>query len=193
PTNLSLGVGFPDGGKSYNTRFGMSQERFFGGAGIDYTSADDFDATATGISLDAGLSLARRSDESTLQLCPVASATFTFGPNFDMFDVEMEIRSQAYAAGMAAGGTVVVSPILSVVPNASLSLLHLRGKVTATSGTESESASDSDTGGLLFAGVSFVFNDIFAVRPGVSIPIGFEGGDATIQIRLSMGFGGRRE
>lgn len=192
PTNLSFGVGFPDGGKSYSARFGVSQERFLGGASVEHISADDIDVSATGITIDAGMPLGAIVEGSSLQVCPVASANVTFGPDMELFGVDVETRSQMYSVGMAAGGTLDVSPGLSVVPNASLALLHIRSKATATLGSDSESASDSETGGMLYVGIAFVFNEVFAAGPGVAVPLGFDAADSMLQIRLSMGFGGRR-
>jgi hypothetical protein len=77
------------------------------------------------------------------------------------------------------------NPQLRFVPTASFQFANTRA--TVDDGTNS--ASDSESYGLLTLGTGFVFNSRFSLNPSVSFPLGLDGADASFGLLGAMNFG----
>jgi hypothetical protein len=185
--NLNGGAEFADGVKAFGGGLTVGGSRGFVSAGAARLSYDDLDVGATAVTGSAGLSFAP-APQSAVQVCPLVSTTIGIGPDgavsdgFDLYDITT--RTLSVAGGVAIGGAVEVSPGLRVVPHVSLAVQYLR----LTLSDDVDSFTDSDTGGALGGGISLLLGDVFAIRPAVSVPLGFEGSDPVFSLGFTVGF-----
>jgi hypothetical protein len=178
--SLGAEAQFVDGASSYAGRLGINNRTAFGGLSVGYVSldgADDVSATSFGgdIGVERHLGVSKR-----VHVCPIVSLTYTNGPNSDPF------KSNALSAGLGAsfGGSLPLTSTLSLVPYASAGLLTVRSKSEGLG----NSSSDTETGGLLALGASFRFNDIVALTPSISVPVGFDNSDTVFSLGATIGF-----
>jgi hypothetical protein len=76
---------------------------------------------------------------------------------------------------------------MQIVPTGGFGLAYL--KVKADNGTTSSSG--SETYGLLNLGVGMIFNSQIAVRPGISVPLGLDGGETSFGLTVGYNFGNK--
>jgi len=93
--------------------------------------------------------------------------------------VRLEIRLGAVGAQLGN------NPQLQIVPNASFQFANTR--LSLDDGTDSVSGSESY--GLLTLGTGFIFNSRYSLNPSVSLPMGYEGSDASFTIAGAIHFG----
>jgi hypothetical protein len=74
---------------------------------------------------------------------------------------------------------------MQILPNASFQFANTR--VKGDDGTNS--ATSSESYGLLTLGTGFVFNSRFSVNPSVSIPVGLNGSSASFGLMGAINFG----
>jgi len=84
--------------------------------------------------------------------------------------------------GAALGASFPLTPTVPFVPFARAGLLSVRSK------SDLLDDSNTETGGLLGLGASFRFNDIFALTPSLSIPVGFDNSDTMFSLSATIGF-----
>src|SRR5690606_17815973 len=84
-------------------------------------------------------------------------------------------------AGIALGATLDAGT-MSLIPFGSLRGVHSRFDVDVPN-----SDSESETYGILSAGLSFVLSDAFLIRPIINIPLGLEGSDPSYGVGVSIG------
>ncbi len=178
--SLSVGTQFEDNVNSYVGRVGVNSNTAFGGLSVGYVSldnADDVNATTFGgdVGVERHLGTSKR-----VHVCPVASLTYQNGPNF------ASAKSSAIAGqiGAALGASFPMTSTVSFVPFARAGLLSVR----STAELAGVSDSETETGGLLGLGASFRFNDIFALTPSLSIPVGFDNSDTVFSLGATIGF-----
>jgi hypothetical protein len=83
------------------------------------------------------------------------------------------------------GAQVGNNPQLQIVPNASFQFANTR--LSMDDGTDS--ASGSESYGLLTLGTGFVFNSRYSLNPSISLPMGLEGSDASFSLAGAIHFG----
>jgi hypothetical protein len=182
PANLHAGASFFDGGKTYvgGVTFGS---QVYGGASLGYTDFDDTDLSLKAIGGKVGMDVS--SDNDALSVCPRFSAGYEFGLEI----AGVDITAWSVAPGVAIGVRSDVSPSVAVMPAGMASLIHTQAKADAGIGGEYD---DSETYGLLSAGLGFLFNDRLSFTPAVSVPVGLDGGDATFGVSMGIALGGSR-
>jgi hypothetical protein len=178
-------VAFGNGMDTFGATIGYGRPAgVFGSLGLGTTSFD-----ALGSSLDVGVSggyqmTAGRAKK--VHVCPVANFGLGMGPN-DIGGSGVDMSTMAGGAGVALGTSLPGGPRMQIVPTGGLGLAYL--KLKTDNGTNSASA--SETYGLLNLGVGMIFNSQFSVRPGISVPLGLDGGETRFGISAGYNFGSR--
>jgi hypothetical protein len=181
---LSGGGQFQDGANSFGGTFGYGTPKsFYGKAGIGTTSYDAADGSSFDLNLGGGYQIPLHASR-TAELCPIASLGLSSGPN-DVLGSGVDLSSRTFAFGASVGALLGRNPQLRFVPTASFQFANTRA--TVDDGTNS--ASDSESYGLLTLGTGFVFNSRFSLNPSVSLPIGLNGADASFGLMGAMNFG----
>jgi hypothetical protein len=181
---IAGGGQFADGGNSFGGTFGYGVPKgLYGKAGIGTTSYDGFDGSSLDLSVGGGYQVPLHASR-VAELCPVASLSIGSGPK-DILGTGVDMSSRTFAAGASVGALLGRNPQLRFVPNASFQFANSRVKLD--DGTDS--ASDSQTYGLLSLGTGFVFNSRFSLNPSISIPVGLDGADASFGLIGAMNFG----
>jgi hypothetical protein len=181
---IAGGGSFADGASSFGGTFGYGvPQGMYGKAGIGTTSYDALDGSSLDFSLAGGYQIPLQTSR-TAELCPVASLSLGSGPD-DVLGSGIDMSSRTFALGAALGAQLGHNPQLQIVPNASLQLANTR--LSVDDGTDS--ASDSESYGLLTLGTGFVFNSRYSLNPSISIPMGLEGSDASFSLAGAIHFG----
>jgi hypothetical protein len=181
---VAAGGSFADGASSVGGTFGYGVPKgLYGKAGIGSTSYDAFDGSSFDLNLGGGYQIPLHASR-TAELCPVANLSLGSGPN-DVLGTGVDMSNRTFGFGAAVGALVGRSAQVRIVPNASFQFANTRVKLD--DGTNS--ASDSQTYGLLTLGTGFVFNSRFSLNPSISIPVGLDGGDASFGLIGAMNFG----
>jgi hypothetical protein len=178
--NVSFGASFFNGGKSYDggVLFGGD---VFGGAGLAYMDYDNTSLSFKEVSGTVGVDVSKAEHVS---VCPKMSAGYDFGLKI----LGVSVTQWVLAPGLSVGFRSDVSETVAVVPAAQASFIYARTSADAGIGG---SASDSETYGLISAGLSFLFNNRLALTPAVAVPVGLTGGDASFGISATVAAGGR--
>ncbi len=188
PMNVSVSARFADGVTGGGARFGFGTARAFGGVSGAMVKADGVSGTTKGASVDGGLSF-NMGEKKQAMLCPVASVEYLKAPDFDDGEGGTITSSATGAsAGLAGGGLFNTSSSVSFIPSAAVSAAYQR--VSVSDGQNS--ATDSETYGILSGGLSFVFSPSLLVRPFISVPFGLDGSnDPLYGVGVSFAFGKR--
>jgi hypothetical protein len=180
----TAGGSLADGASSFGGTIGYGVPKsLYGKAGVGTTSYDAFDGSSFDFSLGGGYQIPLQSSR-TAELCPVANLSLGSGPS-DVLASGVDVSSRTFALGAALGAHVGNNPQMQIVPNASFQFANTR--VTLDDGTDS--ASDSESYGLLTLGTGFVFNSRYSVNPSISIPMGLEGSDMSFGLAGAIHFG----
>ena len=181
---LSGGGQFQDGANSFGGAFGYGTPKsLYGKAGIGTTSYDPYDGSSFDLNLGGGYQIPLHTSR-TAELCPIASLGLSSGPN-DVLGSGVDLSSRTFALGASVGALLGRNPQLRFVPTASFQFANTRA--TVDDGTDS--ASDSQSYGLLTVGTGFVFNSRFSLNPSISFPVGLDGADASFGLMGAMNFG----
>lgn len=186
PVNLSAAAAFPKNAKTFAGRLGFAGAQAFGGASVGYTSYDNLDASSVAVGADIGLALPMNEAKS-VQICPQIGGAYISGPNAEAGGLSLTTKQQQYSGTLNIGGELPVNSTFSVIPFASVGVLHAR--VQLTGNVIEDSA--NDTGGTFGAGFGLLFSKVFVLAPSISIPFGFSSNDPTFGITASIGFGKR--
>jgi hypothetical protein len=181
---VTAGGSFADGTSSFGGTFGYGVPKsFYGKAALGTTSYDGLDGSSLDFGLSGGYQIPLQSSR-TAEVCPVASLSIGSGPN-DVLGSDLDMSSRTFAFGAALGAQVGNNPQLQIVPNASFQFANTRQEVD--DGTESVAGSESYA--LLTLGTGFVFNSRYSLNPTISLPIGFDGSDASFGLAGAIHFG----
>jgi hypothetical protein len=180
----TAGGSFTDGASSFGGTFGYGVPKsFYGKASLGSTSYDAFDGSSFDFGVGGGYQIPLQTSR-TAELCPVASLSLGSGPS-DVLGTGVDMSSRTFAFGAALGAQVGNNPQLRIVPNASFQFANTR--ITMDDGTDS--ASGSESYGLLTLGTGFVFNSRYSLNPSISLPMGLEGSDASFSLAGAIHFG----
>lgn len=184
PMQVGADLGIHDGANSYVGSFGMStRSNWFGALGIGTVSYEG-DESSTLFGVRAGRQLAGLSfAKGKVKACPTGSFTYESGPSVG----DIDFSSNQLKLGLAVGGELSNSPQISVRPTGTASLARLAYSVESPFGDES----DSEIGLMLDLGVGFVFNRNISLIPSLSLPVGFDGAEESLNIAVAFGFGRR--
>ena len=164
-------------------RFAGSQ--LFGDVTAGVTSYDDFDGSSLTLGGAIGTQIAPTAG-SSLRLCPIANVAFGFGPN-DIGGSGVDASTQGFGAGVGIGGVALRTPTFELIPAGGVQLAWARVKLDG----DGVSASDSETYGIISAGLGFALQRVLTITPSLNIPVGLEGGDTSLGLTFGFRFGGR--
>jgi hypothetical protein len=180
---VTAGGSFADGTSSFGGTFGYGQPKsLYGKAALGTTSYDGMDGSSLDFGVSGGYQIALKSSRP-VEVCPVASLSIGSGPNDVLPGVDMSSRT--FSMGAALGAQLGNNPQLQIVPNASFQFANTR--LSLDDGTDSVSGSESY--GLLTLGTGFIFNSRYSLNPSVSLPMGYDGSDASFTIAGAIHFG----
>src|SRR5687767_6067044 len=152
--------------------FGVStQSRWFGQIGLGTVSDDG----GTLVAIRAGRQIQQSFQQGKVAICPLGSYTHQMA--------EGDVSAGLLKFGAAFGGTISQTPSLAIRPTGAASIARRSISVG--------DFDDSEIGLQLDLGVGFVFNKSMALIPSLSLPIGFEGADESLNLAFVYGFGSR--
>ncbi len=160
----------------------------FGGVTLAKTSFDTYDESALGLSVNLGTQIPLGA-ESRTAVCPLIEGGLGFGPDFQYFGSDYELRSRSIFAGVAIGTSIGNTPDFKVLPNAAIGFAYGGTKITVDG---DELATGTDSYGTFRGGLGFLMGGRFALTPFVSVPIGLDGSDPSYGIFASIALGSRR-
>jgi hypothetical protein len=163
--HVGAALGMGDNSTSFGGGLTVGHTKgWFGGGSLGMASYDGIDAHS--IALGGGIGYAMPLvNKSRWQMCPGASLSLGFGPNFDVAGSTMHTSSQTMALGLSLGTAVPMSKTFNVLPFGSAALAHTRVavKVNGTSG------SGSDNYMIFGMGAGLQFSPSLVVRPSLSL------------------------
>jgi hypothetical protein len=183
PLQLSAGGEFGGGSRLFQGGLTYGSERGFGGLLLGGVTYDDFRGTTFVVGGHGGIEV----PIGAAQLCPIAAVAFGLGPN-NIEGSGIDASSQGVSAGLSFGIRTAESPQFYLVPTIGLSFAYSRAKLSGAG----ESITDSNTYGVLGAGLGFVFSKQVTLQPSVNLPIGLEDSDPTFGIAVGICLGGHR-
>ncbi len=183
PINVALG-GSVDGsrvGGGLEGTVGWWQGRLITGVGGSYDVFRNPSETRRRVGFLVGT---RRKTEDLLEFCPIVSARFTRGSDFETTDGgTAQARLTSLSVGIGFGAQLSEDRYVSVVPYGIVQLTQVRGTFVGVGETEDEDV--GDTAGVFTFGLGFRFDEWIQVGPTVSVS-SFEGADMVVGIRGSV-------
>jgi hypothetical protein len=137
---------------------------WFGGGSVGMASYDNISAHSVSVGGDVGYAMPLQ-NKSKWQVCPGATLSLGFGPNFDVGGTTAHASSQTLALGVSLGTSMPMSKTVNVLPFGSVSLAHTRAAIKVN-GT---STSGSDNYLVFGMGAGFQFSPNLVVRPSLSL------------------------
>ena len=146
---------------------------WYGGGSLGMVSYNNNNASAHSLAVGGGLGYSMPlANNSKWQMCPGATLSLGFGPNFNAGGTTAKTTTQTLALGMSFGRAVALSKTVNLLPFGSASLAHTRAAVSVN-GT---SNSGSDNYMLFGMGAGFQFSPSLVVRPALTLAAGTEPG-----------------
>ena len=137
---------------------------WYGGGSLGMASYNNVSAHSIALGGGVGYSMPLAKG-SQWRMCPGASLSLGFGPNFNVAGATTNTSTQTLALGVSLGTAVSLSKTINLLPFGSASLAHTRAsvKVNGTSNTGSDNY-------LVFGmGAGFQFSPNLVVRPSLSL------------------------
>ena len=148
----------------------------YGTVGVSSTAYDGINGSALGVDARAGFQLM----VGKAQFCPNAGYALEMGPNDDAAGVDLLNRRTSF--GLQVGTVLSAGPRLQVVPSVGVSYVRARDTAENTAGAELYDISDEY--GMADMGLGIVLTRQISVRPGVQIPLGLEGSQASVGLTV---------
>ena len=179
-------VAFGNGMDTFGATIGYGKPAgVFGSLGLGTTNYDGLNGSSFDLGVSGGYQMTAGRAKK-VHVCPVANFGLGMGPN-DIGGSGIDMSTTSFGAGFAVGSALPGGPRMQIVPTGGLGLAYL--KIKQDNGTTS--ASGSETYGLLNMGVGMIFSSQFSVRPGISVPLGLDGGETRFGISAGYNFGSR--
>jgi hypothetical protein len=159
----------------------------FGAVQLGTTAMEAFEKS----SLDLAASLGYQLDldgAGRTQLCPMASTTLQLGPN-NAFGSGVGRTTFSAGLGLAAGTSLQLRPLLSLVPAIGLGVGHRTHRAESSAG--SQLFRIDETYGFAQLQVGVVINQHLSIRPSIELPLGLEGGNMGLGLTVGYHFGRR--
>jgi hypothetical protein len=154
---------------------------WFGGGSLGMASYDGTNSKSVAVGGGIGYAMPLQ-NKSKWQMCPGATLSLGFGPNFDAAGTTAHVTTQTLALGLSLGTSLPMSKTVNVLPFGSASLAHARAAVSVNG--QSNSASDNY---LVFGmGAGFQFSPNLVVRPSLSLLAAADPGVDNTIFGLSM-------
>jgi hypothetical protein len=161
--------------------------RAFGGLEVGTTSVEAFEKS----SLDLGAFLGYQLDvggTGQVQLCPLANTSLQLGPN-NAFGSGVGRSTFGATIGLAAGTSLTLRPLLSLVPAIGVGVGHRTHQAESSAGTQLFRI--AETYGFAQVQVGVVVKGNLSIRPSVEIPLGMQGGEVALGLTVGYHFGRR--
>lgn len=176
-------------GDNQTTTFGASfvsgSETLFAGLGLGgatYANANGSSLLVNGLAgFQVPLSV------GGAQICPVISAGAGFGPD-DFDGLGTKFSSHAVSFALSAGGELLKSQSLTLVPAFSFGFVYQAAKYEETMSTTTETDTYVSAGATL----GILLSERLSIRPNVTVPIGLDGAKPIYGVGFSLNYGGRR-
>ena len=163
--HVGAALGMADNSTSFGGGLTVGHPKgWYGGGSLGMSSYDGITGHSFAVGGDLGYSMPL-ANKSRWQMCPGASLSLGFGPNFDVGGTKTETSSQTMALGLSFGTAVPMSKTFALLPFGSASLAHTRASIKAN-GT---SASGSDNYMVFGMGAGLQFSPSLVVRPSLSL------------------------
>lgn len=179
--NATVRVDRREGATGFGAGLAAGSDRAFGTLAASRLRYAELNAAATSMSASAGWSVPPAIP--TLFICPLVQASYGRGPDEDSTTYTVRRTALTASAGLAIAGQIAVTSAISLIPNVTAGILLQRS--TRTSGDRS--ASGSDLGGTVSAGLSLLLSEIVAIQPAVRLPVGFTDRDPVYSLGVSVG------
>jgi hypothetical protein len=180
PFLVTAGAMFGEDSKGFGVGFAGGTDELFAGVSLGFTSIDDVDANATSFAAHVGTSFALDGAVRTY-VAPVASASFTSGPDIGPVDVSIAGLRGGVRVGFVASDTGE----LQIVPTFGFDVAYDRVS------TDIDDLDVSDTYGIIRLGVGLLVTPRVSVLPIVSVPVGVDDSDAEFAIVVGFNLGRR--
>jgi len=163
--HVGAALGMTNGSTSFGGGLTVGHSHgWYGGGSLGMTSYDNVSAHAIVLGGGVGYSMPL-ANRSKWQMCPGATLSLGFGPNFDIGGTTAHTSTQTAALGLSVGTSMPMSKTVNVLPFGSVSLAHTRAAVKVN-GT---STSGSDNYMVFGMGAGFQFSPNLVVRPSLSL------------------------
>lgn len=176
--NSSTHVGGSIGMSNNTTSFGGGltfghTKGWFGGGSLGMSTYDpDGSSVAVGGGVGYIMPMAKG---AKWQMCPGATLSLGFGPNFDVGGTTTKVSTQTAALGVSLGTSVPMSKSVNLLPFGSVAF----GTTRASIKTNGNSASANDSYLLLGFGAGFQLSPSLVIRPALSLAAGSDAADDT--------------
>ena len=147
---------------------------WYGGGSLGMSSYDNVDGHSIAVGGGVGYIMPSAKNQRW-QMCPGATLSLGFGPNFDVGGTSTHLSTQTAALGVSLGTVYPMSKRVNLLPFGSASFAHTRAAVKVNGA----SASGSDNYLLLGMGAGFQLSPSLVVRPALSLAAGSELADDT--------------
>jgi hypothetical protein len=168
--HVGAALGMSDNSTSFGAGLAVGHSKgWYGGGSVGVSTYDNIDGNGLGIGGGVGYAMPM-AQKSKWQMCPGASLSLGFGPNFDVAGVSTHNSAQTLALGVSLGTVASLSKSVNLLPFFSASMAHtnLSAKVNGTSN------SVSDNYLLLGMGAGFQFSPSLVIRPSLSLASGVD-------------------
>ena len=171
PKHVGAALGMSNNTTSFDGGLTVGHAKgWYGGGSLGMTSYNNVGhSVALGGGVGYSMPLA---NNSKWQMCPGATLSLGFGPNFDVAGTTAHTSTQTLALGMSFGTAVPLSKTVNLLPFGSASLAHTRAAVSVNGA----SSSGSDNYMLFGMGAGFQFSPSLVVRPALTLAAGTEQG-----------------
>lgn len=181
PWQVGGGLAFTEGFTQYDVNGVAGSDVWIAGGQVGRFDFDELDQGATFVAGHFGVQVPNDASRRVV-LCPSVSVGNVFGPN-DVGGVDVSIFIVTAAANV--GFIAAQTGRMQFVPTAGVSVSRQRLAVDV----DGESESDSETIGVLEAGMGIVLDRRFTILPSVDVPFGVEDADVGFRIALTVNFG----
>ena len=174
--HVGAALGMSDNSTSFGAGLAVGHSKgWYGGGSVGVSSYDNVDGNGVGIGGGIGYAMPT-APKSRMQVCPGASLSLGFGPNFDVAGASTHNSSQTLALGVSLGTVAPLSRSVNLLPFFSASMAHTRASVSVNGA--SNHADDNYL--LLGMGAGFQFSPSLVIRPALSLTAGADLVDDTV-------------
>jgi hypothetical protein len=185
--HVGAALGVSDNVTSFGGGLSLGHSKgWFGGGSLGMSSYDGVSAHSVAVGGGVGYAMPLEKG-SQWQMCPGATLSLGFGPNFDAGGTTAHTTTQTVALGVSVGTSAPLSKSVKVLPFGSAAFGHTRASVSVNG--NSGSADDSYL--VLGMGAGFQFSPNLVVRPALNLLAGTEPGtdDTIFSLGLTWAIG----
>lgn len=184
PIQFAAGAAFNTDASSFTGAVTAGKD-LFGVASIGTTHYDAFDASSMNVTIGGGYDFAVEPSRR-LFVCPTASVYASFGPD-DILGSGIDHHGKGVSFGFNVGGIALGTPRFQLIPTAGLGVVYAHS--TFEDATNRESSSDAY--GTFDAGLGFIIQDVFTIRPGFGFPFGVDDSNVSFNLSFAINIGHR--